>query len=696
MKKQNRSFILFIITFLLLGGIGGGTTTAQITFQKTFGGTGNETGYSIQQTVFGGYIIAGRTNSFGAGNYDVYLIRMNAFGDTMWTKTYGGTGNDQGWSVQQTADGGYVIAGLTISFGAGAQDVYLIKTDANGDTLWTKTFGGTGSDVGYSVQQTADGGYVIAGYTNSFGAGSTDVYLIRTDSTGDTLWTRSYGGANDDFAYSVQQTADGGYIITGNTTNFGVGGSDIYLIKTDANGDTLWTKTFGGTSNDSGQLVQQTADEGYIIAGNTTNFGAGGSDFYLIKTDSIGDTLWTKTYGGTSDDLGNSVQQTFDGGYIITGYTNSFGAGFIAAYLIKTDSIGDTLWTKTYGGTSGEFPYSVQQTTDGGYIITGYTGSFGTGGNDIYLIKTDANGNSGGCNESSAATIVGNSATQVGSGAIVGSGGIVNNTATIVSNTATIDSILCSSGCVLPNPAFTYKITSDGSSFEVNFVDSTTNAQSWFWDFGDGFTDTNQSPTHIYTDSLIYNVCLTVSNSCGSDTLCEQVNVWCELPAAGFTNTASGLTVNFLDSSINAASWFWNFGDGFQSTQQDTSHTYSNPGPYKVCLTVSNDCGFDTLCKFIDVYTGVNEFQVSSFKFQIYPNPGRGVFTLSTNYEFNTNIRIMVYDVLGRECLRAGSSRVLGTGERLLEIDLSPYPAGIYHLQLITENGTGNKRIIIE
>ena len=209
-----------------------------------------------------------------------------AAAQTSWWRTYGGTLTDQGWSVQQTSDGGYIIAGRTYSFGAGNSDVYLTKTNTPGDTLWTRTYGGTSEDDGYSVQQTTDSGYIITGYTASFSAGG--VYLIRTNASGDTLWTRTYGGTSEDVGTSVQQTLDGGYIVAGYTLTFGAGGYDAYLIKTDASGDTMWTRTYGGTGDDQGYSVQQTSDGGYIIAGRTYSFGAGNSDVYLIKTDSLG------------------------------------------------------------------------------------------------------------------------------------------------------------------------------------------------------------------------------------------------------------------------------------------------------------------------------------------------------------------------------------------------------------------------
>jgi hypothetical protein len=385
-RTMRTKMLLAITCFLLLVS----TTAADpgdTLWTRTYGGSSLDRAYSVQQTADGGYILAGGTYSFGAGYSDVYLVKTDSSGDTLWTRTYGGSSEDCGWSVQQTSDGGFIAAGYTHSFGAGGKDVYLVKTDPAGDTLWTRTYGGSRYDQGYSVQQTSDSGYIIAGYTDSFGGGNSNVWLLKADSSGDTLWTRTYGLGNYGEGRSIQQTSDGGYVVAGCIFSYTTHSYDVYLLKTDSSGDTLWTRTYGWGDDDEGWSVQQTADGGYIIAGHTYDRVTRVSDVYIVKTDSSGETLWTRTHDRSYQDHGHSVQQASDGGYVIAGYTYSYSTFSLHVYLLKTDASGDTLWTRTYGRNNDDEGWSVQLTSDGGYIIAGYTKSFGAGNADFYLLK---------------------------------------------------------------------------------------------------------------------------------------------------------------------------------------------------------------------------------------------------------------------------------------------------------------------
>jgi hypothetical protein len=358
-------------------------------WNKTYGGTSYDYASSVVHTSDGGYVLAGYTSSYGAGGDDFWLVKTSSAGIVQWNKTYGGTSYDRASSVVQTSDGGYAIAGYTSSYGAGDYDFYLVKTNAAGTMQWNKTYGGTSDEYAYSVVQTGDGGYALAGGTYSYGAGIYDFWLVKTDAAGTMLWSKTYGGAYPDSASSVVQTSDGGYALAGYTYSYGAGSLDFWLVKTDSAGTLQWNKTYGGTSYDYASSVVHTSDGGYVLAGYTSSYGAGINDFWLVKTDSAGTLQWNKTYGGTSDEYANSVVQTGDGGYALAGSTYSYGAGSLDFWLVRTDLFGNALWNKTYGGANDDSAYSVVQTVDGGYAIAGSTYSFGVGV-DFWLVKVKA------------------------------------------------------------------------------------------------------------------------------------------------------------------------------------------------------------------------------------------------------------------------------------------------------------------
>jgi len=327
----------------------------------------------VIQTQDGGYAIAGYTGVFP--NYDAWLAKLDSTGDLQWSRTYGGSDDDEAYSLVQTSDGGYALAGYTNSFGAGGSDFWLIKTDSQGNMKWMQTYGGTNYDSAWSIRETSDGGYVLAGETRP-GAGWSDYLLVKTNSNGNMLWSKTYGGTKSDSAFCVVQASDGGYAVVGYTLSYGAGGADFWLVKTDASGNKLWAKTYGGSSGDYAYSLVQASDAGYTLTGYTYSFGAGNADFWLVKTDSAGNMQWSKTYGGTNNDYSRSIVKTSDNCYVIVGYTYSFGVGGTDYWLVKTDASGNLQWDETYGGTNYDSAYAVIATSDGGYALSGRSGSY--------------------------------------------------------------------------------------------------------------------------------------------------------------------------------------------------------------------------------------------------------------------------------------------------------------------------------
>jgi hypothetical protein len=398
---------------------------------NTFGGTDDEWAYSIQQTYDSGFVVAGKSQSTDMdvhGNHgadDFWIVKLDKDGDTLWTKCLGGSSDDIAQSIQQTFDSGYIVAGYSWSADGdvhgnhGTADYWVVKLKNNGDTLWTKTYGGLDLDLAYSIQQTYDSGFVLAGETVSQDGdvhgshGGSDFWVVKIDINGDTLWTKTLGGSGNDYAKSIQQTYDSGYVVTGYVaSNDGDvhgnhGAFDFWIVKLNSTGDTLWTKTCGGTDWDIAYSIQQTYDSGYVVTGYVaSNDGDvhgnhGGYDFWVVKLDSDGDTLWTKTLGGSDTDVAYSIHQTSDSGYIVAGYSRSIDAdvhgnqGNSDFWVVKLNSMGDTLWTKTVGGSNDEWAWSVQQTFDKTYIVAGYTESNdgdvhgNHGGADFWVVEIE-------------------------------------------------------------------------------------------------------------------------------------------------------------------------------------------------------------------------------------------------------------------------------------------------------------------
>jgi hypothetical protein len=393
-----------------------------VQWEKGLGGGGDDKAYTVQQTKDGGFIVAGTSNSKDGdvgknmGGFDIWILKMDSLGNTQWKKTMGGSENDYVNYIQQTKDGGYIFAGSVlsndgdISGNHGLYDVWVVKLNQSGVVLWQKTLGGASIDEVSTIKQTKDGGYVISGWTKSSNGdvsenlGGYDYWILKLNANGAIVWNRVLGGSNDDRAYYIMQTRDGSYMVAGySKSNDGNatgnhGGYDMWLLKLSAEGDIVWQKSYGGGDDDGAFCIQETSDGGYIAAGFAKSLDGDVTenrnltDYWIVKLASNGEIEWQKTMGGLNDDYATSIQQTDDGGYIIVGQTNSIDGdvkrnhGSYDFWIVKLDEIGLVEWQKTVGKTEDDEAYHIQQTRDRGYIVAGYSKFNGNGvvGNDNY------------------------------------------------------------------------------------------------------------------------------------------------------------------------------------------------------------------------------------------------------------------------------------------------------------------------
>lgn len=389
-KIQNRLFFILLLScfpFFIKAQV-------TVTFQKVFSDAYAMDGLDVIPAKGGGYIITGMITNDIINDMDIHVIKTNNTGDMQWTKTYGGIKPEYSFGILQATDSsGYFIIGYSQSFSGGDYDTWLLKIDNDGDTLWTKTYGTWGNDQGQEIIPTSDGNYILTGSSNSPPNSSYQAYLIKIDPDGDIIWDKYYGGSSYEIGNSVKQTPDGGYIMLGITYSYGVNG-DAFLVKTNAIGDTLWTKKYGGSQLDEGIFIVVNSDSSYTFCVRDSSSIGKNIDVQIIKTDANGNILWDKHYGGTEKDTDKMIQKTSDGGYIVSGITRSFGLSLPDMWILKLDSEGDTLWTRRYGGTDNEHCYSTKQTSDGGYIAVGKCESFSQE-DGIMFLKLNSKGKLG-------------------------------------------------------------------------------------------------------------------------------------------------------------------------------------------------------------------------------------------------------------------------------------------------------------
>lgn len=404
-----RKLYLSIFFFLSLAIYKTHAQAPTIQWQKTFGGTNFDQVESVIQTFDGGFIAAGiatSTNGNVTGNHgfgDFWLIKMNGLGVLQWQKSLGGSADEGAFCIRQTVDSGYVVAGSStsndgnVSGNHGLNDYWVVKVNSAGTLQWQKSLGGSSVDIAYDIRQTSDGGYIVAGYTISNDGdvtgnhGFEDYWIVKLNSTGTLQWQKTFGGSMDERAYSIQQTTDGGYVAGGYTKSSdgdvtgNHGDYDYWLIKLSSTGTLQWQKALGGTSSDQAHTVQQTADGGYIIAGFTASvngdvtFNHGFEDLWIVKLNSTGALQWQKSLGGSGVDQAYQIKQLSNGGYIVGGSSYSLNGdvtgnhGGYDDWIVRTDNVGNIVWQKSLGGSSVEEAYSISPTTNNGYIVAGGT-----------------------------------------------------------------------------------------------------------------------------------------------------------------------------------------------------------------------------------------------------------------------------------------------------------------------------------
>jgi len=391
---MKRTIALFVLVFVVATFAG---------WDKYFGDKGSDGAYSVIQTADGGFVVAGFRSAGDESKCDGWVFKLDGSGEVVWSKIYGGENRDKIWEITETDDGGFAAAGYTYSFGDGGTDAWLLRFDSDGDTIWTRTYGGSFGESAYSLAQTKDGGYVVAGTYDQLydyhppDCNSGDVYIVKTYETGEKVWEHTYGVGicGMDICRSIISMPDGGAAIAGWTETY-EGWDDVYIVRVDSKGDTLWTRTYGGVGDDRGYCIAPTKDGGFIITGKSESCATCKEDLYLIKIDADGDSMWTRTFGTGFNDWGMSVAQTSDGGYIVVGttdwrYDEDKGYYISDIYLLKTNSKGKLLWEELFGGERENRGCWVEETSDGGFIVAGIVNTEDAG-NQVYVVRTDKNG----------------------------------------------------------------------------------------------------------------------------------------------------------------------------------------------------------------------------------------------------------------------------------------------------------------
>lgn len=713
----------------------------------TLGGSNTDICNATQTTKDGGYVIAGATQSFGAGDYDAYIAKIDGVGNLQWTKTVGDTAYEEANAIQQTTDGGYIAVGKTISFGGGKGDMYVIKTDSLGNLEWTKTIGGNKEDIGYAVVQTTDGGFAVAGITNSYGKRMGDVYIVKLDCSGNLEWTRTVGGENDECGYSIRQTGDDALVIAGSTTSFGAGSSDIYLVKLDAYGSLLWTKTIGDKDSEVGYSIDLTKEGGYIIGGFTTSLDSFISSVYIVNIDAKGKLKWDKKIVKGNDCFAYSVQTTDDGGYILGGVSSYKIEERADALIIKLQNSGTVQWIKTIDVSDYENCNSIRQAEDGGYILGGYTFSKSTKDYDALVIKVDAEGNT--CYSS---TPVGK---VVGGNGIIGTGGYMSGGGTSGScghiGKGGVLTVLCQSLSLrsLQTQSITCHGASNGSA-KISIAGGTA-PYNYLWQPAGGTNNTASNLTvglytvritdasntvitrtvsisqpealisKISTDKIICHGDVTTAYATVNGGTPDYAYKW--FPRGGNSSVAKYLsagsyTVNVKDKHgctsstaiqieqppvINTtienqegiltakqenAKYQWldcNSEEKIIAGATHQSYLCAKPGSYAVIIEMGS-CSVTSACIWVTTTDIINSVSARS-TILLYPNPVNDILHLQSQQIIS---EVEIYSTAGI------SIATYLLNEKESDINLQDIPSGFYFVRMTTASGLINKKIVVK
>jgi hypothetical protein len=702
MKKITTPFLLS--AGLLLSTLNINAQAPSVQWQNTLGSTSYEFLNTIDQTSDGGYIMGGYTdsniggdkseNSWGVEDY--WIVKMDNAGNIVWENTVGGGNYDKLYAVEETPDGGYIVGGQSLSGGGwgdksesnkGGYDYWIVKLDEDGVVEWDRSYGGLGNDQLYNVQPTSDGGYIIAGTSDSGisgdktenRVGNSDYWVIKTDASGNIIWQNDIGGLMFDNVYSAYETADGGYILGGTSTsgisgdktagNYGV--VDYWIVKLNSAGTVVWDKTIGGTLNDYLYAVIPTADGGSIacgmsesgLTGNKTDNTNGLYDYWVVKLDNSGNITWQNSIGGTGNDYAfvNAIDQTSDGGYAIAGYSQSLisgdkteaNTGSWDYWILKINSTGSILWQTVLGGVSGDYANAISATTDGGFIVGGFSYSSAGGDKDedaigdadFWIIRL-----AGDCVP----------AEEICNDIDDDCDGIIDDNNLDIDITVYSGTTFCQGGSV------TMEAFHNGTSLQ--------------WKKNGANIPGANSALYTANKAGVYT-CVT-TGSCSTEesigtTVTVNKNPKAVITAGGPTTFCAGGSVTLSVTPVAGGMYQWFQGPSAIAGETGLNYVATTSGNFK-CRVTKAATGCVKMSTPIPVSVTCKEGEFVENNMQVYPNPASTVITIST--QNNNEKTIHLIDALGSVI----ATQI--TTENVLQMNIEQLPAGVYFVQIV-ENG---------